>query len=247
MKKLLSVTFVVSALLAAPALSQQTAAPGAAAPPGGGTAGLPAVRHLVYEFGYNTKAAKSGNGTGTTTIDIGGLAADGGMTVTATDEWWNTVRPRQSYTCEVHPNGSVNCAQPPNAISPIQIAVVPLLGQHYFSALSASPTASWQQKYNVRATFIPGATTGFAGQVNTWNGSYSLQGKGHVPKGQPVILVQSEGALKQQGGRYITVNQKAGIVFDPRIKMPVLVDEEFTFVPRLSINRYTVELKLIRT
>jgi hypothetical protein len=205
------------------------------------------VRHLVYEFGYNTKAAKSGNGTGTTTIDIGGVAADGGMTVTATDEWWNTVRPRQSYTCEVHPNGGVTCAQPPNAISPIQIAIVPLLAKHYFSPLSTEPTASWQQKYNIRATFLPAAASGFAGQVYTWNAAYSLQGKGHVPQGQPLILIHSDGAMKQQGGRALTVNQKANILFDPRIKTPALVDEEFTFVPRLSINRYTVELKLIRT
>ncbi len=37
--------------------------------------------HLVYEFGYNTKVASSGNGTGTTTIDIGGTAPDGGVMI----------------------------------------------------------------------------------------------------------------------------------------------------------------------
>jgi hypothetical protein len=70
MNKLLPATVLTGAMLAAaPALAQQTAT------------GLPTVRHLVYQFGYNTKAAKSGTGTGTTTIDIVGLAKDGGMTV----------------------------------------------------------------------------------------------------------------------------------------------------------------------
>ena len=54
----------------------------------------------------------------------------------------------------------------------------------------------------------------------------------------------SDGAMKQQGGRYITVNQKANILVDPHLRMPVF-DEELTFVPRLTVNRYTVELKLI--
>lgn len=50
-----------SILMASPVVTQASPA-----------TGLPAVRHLVYEFGYNTKAAKQGNGTGTITIDIEG-------------------------------------------------------------------------------------------------------------------------------------------------------------------------------
>lgn len=238
---------VIAALVASSAVAQQTPAPaGSAAIGTPAAAGLPAMRHLVYRFGYNTKATSEGTGTGTTTIDIVGLAQDGGMTVTATDDWWNTVNPRQSYTCEVYPNGGVTCAQPPYAISPIQMAIVPLLGQNYFSALSASPSSSWKQSYNVRATFSPGASSGFAGQVYTWDCAYTLNGKGTVPNGAPLILIQLNGAMKQRGGRYIVVNQKAGIAFDPRINVPALVDEELTFVPQLSVNRYTVQLKLIR-
>jgi hypothetical protein len=237
MNKLLPAAIITGAMLAAaPALAQQSPAP---------AAGLPSVRHLVYQFGYNTKAAKSGTGTGTTTIDIVGLAKDGGVTVTATDNWWNTVKPRQSSTCEVYPNGSVTCAQAPYAISPIQIAVVPLLGQDYFSPLSAGPTATWQQKYTVKAAFFPSAATGFAGQLYTWNGAYSLTGKG-TPGGGSLILIHSTGSMKQQGGRYIAVNQKANILFDPHLKVPALVDEEFTFVPQLSVSRYTIEMKLIK-
>jgi hypothetical protein len=53
--------------------------------------------------------------------------------------------------------------------------------------------------------------------------------------------------MKQQGGRYITIDQKAGILFDPRIKMPVLVDETLRVVPQQSTNSYSIEMKLIRT
>jgi hypothetical protein len=233
MKTFLAAVFIAGvALAASPAPAQQ--------------AGLPAVRHLVYRFGYNTPATKSGTGTGTTTIDIEALAPDGGMTVKATDDWWNTVRPRQTYTCEVYPNGGVTCAQPPNAISPIQIAVVPLLGQHYFSALSGGANSTWQQKYSVHATFAPSASSGFAGQLYTWNCAYTLTGKGTVPNNShQVNVIHSTGAMKQQGGRYITVNQKANMFFDPKLQMPVYVDEEFTFVPRVTVNRYTIQMKLI--
>ena len=211
-------------------------------------AASPAVTHLVYRFGYNTKATNEGNGTGTTTIDIGAVAHDGGMMVTASDDWWNTARPRQSYTCEVYPSGGVTCAKPPYALSPIQIAIVPLLGQAYFSALSAGATSSWKQTYNVRATFFPAASTGFAGQVYTWTCAYTLTGNGTVSNnGAPLNSIHADGAMKQQGGRYITVNQKANILFDPRLQMPVYVDEAITFVPRVTVNQYTVELKLIRT
>jgi hypothetical protein len=235
-----AVLAVVALLVAPPAIAHQTSAT-----PGPATAELPAVRHLVYRFGYNTKATKEGTGTGTTTIDIVGLASDGGMTINATDNWWNTVRPRQTYTCEVYANGGVNCPQRPNALSPIQIAVVPLLGRAYFSALSAAPTSTWKQNYKVTATFFPSATSGFAGQLYTWNCAYTLEGKG-TSGSSPLILIHSDGSMKQQGGRYITVNQKANLLYDPRIKMPVFIDESITFVPQLSVNKYTIQLKLIR-
>jgi hypothetical protein len=246
--KLLSGVFFIWVLCtASPGLTQ----PAAPARPGVvGTvppsAILPQTRHLVYRFGYNTKATKEGNGTGTTTIDITGLAKDGGMIVRATDNWWNSVNPRQSYTCEAYPNGAVDCVEPPHAISPIQVAIVPLLGKNYFSALSSGPKSNWQQSYSVKATFAPIAGTGFAGQVYTWNCSYSLQGKGTVTgNGRPLDVVHSTGSMKQQSGRYVKVNQKANLLFDPHLQTAVYVDEDLTFVPRMTVNRYTVELKLI--
>lgn len=242
MTKSLAAVFAIAAVVASAAAQAQSPVPAAS----GGAGQAPAVRHLVYRFGYNTKATNEGTGTGTTTIDIGAMASDGGIMVTATDDWWNTVNPRQSYTCEVYPNGGVTCAQPPYAVSPIQIAILPLFGQNVFTALSGNTTASWTQKYNVKATFFPSAASGFAGQVYTWNCNYTMTAKGTASSSSPLIVVQQNGSMKQQGGRYVTVNQQAGIAFDPRIKMPVLVDETITFVPRLSIAQYTIQLKLIR-
>lgn len=207
---------------------------------------LPAVRHLVYRFGYNTKATESGQGTGTTTIDIVGPAKDGGMIVNAADFWWNTVRARQTNTCEVYQNGGVTCAQAPYALSPIQVVIVPLLARSYFSALSSGPTSTWTQTYDVRATFLPAANTGFAGQVYTWNCSYNLTGKGTVPNNAPLVLIASDGTMKQQGGRQIIANQKTNIVIDPRLQMPVAVFQDIRFTPQRTTNRYTVELKLIQ-
>ena len=229
-KRIVAAATIAAMLAASPAPAQTQAA----------------ARHLVYEFGYNTRAADTGPGTGKTTIDVGGPAPDGGVKVTATDEWWNTVRPRQSYTCELYPNGGVKCSQPPYAISPIQVAIVPLLGQSVFTALSSNEKATWNQSYDVHATFAPAAKSGFAGQPSTWKGAYTLTGKGTVPEDPPIVLVQFQGAMKQQSGRYITANQKGNILFDPRIKTPVFVSQAITFVPTLSVNRYTVELKLIR-
>jgi hypothetical protein len=233
---LLGVFIAGTLLMATPALSQS--APGTA---------LPAVRHLVYEFGYNTKAAKQGNGTGTTTIDIVGLAADGGMNVTATDHWWNTVNPRQTSNCEVYANGNVTCGQRPYNLSPIQVTILSMLGQHYFSALSGGPNSSWQQTFAIKASFAPSAPGGgFAGQLYTWNCTNALQAKGTTPnEGKPVVVIHATGTMKQQGGRYITANQKSTVLYDPRLKTSVYLSEEFRFVPQRNTNRETVELKLI--
>lgn len=224
-----------SILMASPVVTQASPA-----------TGLPAVRHLVYEFGYNTKAAKQGNGTGTITIDIEGLAPDGGMNVTATDYWWNTVNPRQTSNCEVYASGGITCPERPYILSPIQVTILSLLGRQYFSALSGGVHVSWQQNFVVKASFAPGANSGFSGQMFTWNCTNSLQAKGTTPNnGKPVVVIAGTGSMKQQGGRYTTVNQKSNVLYDPRLKMPVYLDEEFRFVPQRTTNRYTIELKLI--
>ncbi|HEY3676729.1 MAG TPA: hypothetical protein VGK84_12150 [Candidatus Tumulicola sp.] len=232
---LLGVFIAGTLLMATPALSQSS--PGAA---------LPAVRHLVYQFGYNTKAAKQGNGTGTTTIDIVGLGADGGMKVTATDHWWNTVNPRQTSNCEVYANGGITCAQRPYILSPIQVTILSMLGQHYFSALLGGTNVSWTQTFAVKASIFPNAPGGFSGQLYTWNCTNALQAKGTTPnEGKPVVVVHGTGTMKQQGGRAINVNQTSTILFDPRLKMPVYLSEVLRFVPARNTNRYEIELKLI--
>jgi hypothetical protein len=250
MSKLLTAAFTITAMLAASPVGAQPTpiASGSMAPSAPPTAGgLPAVRHLVYEFGYNQKAASQGNNTGTTTIDIVGLAKDGGMTVKATDHWWNEVHPKQSSMCEVYPNGGVTCGQAPYSLTVIQLAVLPFLGHGFFSALSAGLNSSWKQNFDVKATFTPGAGgMGFAGQVYTWNCALTLNGKGTLSEQPPLIQIQSNGTFSQQGGRYTKFNQKAGILFDPRIKMPVYVSQLLQLVPQQSVNSYAVEVKLIK-
>jgi hypothetical protein len=216
----------------------------AAQPPAGTT---PAVTHLVYRFGYNGPADDQGKQTGTTTVNLVGPASDGGVNISMLDEWWHQARPRQQYTCELYPNANVKCATAPYAISPIQVTLLPMLARAYFSPLSSNPNASWSMNYTVRATFLPGASGGFAGQVYTWNCAYSLTGQGTVPNDAPILLAHREGAMTQQGGPLLKVNQKTKIAFDPRIHVPIVIGEEVTIVPKVSTNRYIINLRLIRT
>jgi len=205
----------------------------------------PTMRHLVYRFGYNTRASDSGQGTGTTTIDIVGPGKHGGLLVKATDFWWNTPRPRQTHACEVQANGDVDCTGgEAQALSPIQAVIVPLVASNYFASLGSGGTSSWKQNYKVTATFAPAAHSGFAGKVTTWNVAYSLEGKGTVPNDAPIVLVHAEGRLEQQGGRHVKAQAKGKIAYDPRIHVPAMVSQEFIFVPRQTTDRYTVELRL---
>jgi len=204
------------------------------------------VRQLVYEFGYNTKVASSGNGTGTTTVAILGPAPDGGVLVSGTDYWWNSARPRATNTCEVYANGTVSCSQAPYAISPIQLTLFPLLGRNYFHGLSPSGMSSWTSTYQVKAAILPGAS-GFAGQLTTWKCAYSLHGKGPIAKAGPTVLIESTGTLDQQGGRYFKATSKQRIAYDPVAKIPVVVRDVRTHVPQKSVySNDLVELKLTK-
>lgn len=250
MKKIIA---LLAVLLCATAQTP-TAAPPAASGAATGSAssagsGLPAIRHFVYRFGYNTKAADSGNGTGTTTIDITGLAPDGGMLITATDDWWNSVNPKQSSKCEIHTNGDVECPKAPYMITGIQATVVPLLMRGLFKPFASNPNATATHTYNLKATFSPSIQRGFAGQVYTWKCNFSLNGAGTMndaPHGAPLVLIHSKGQMAQQSGRYIKANGKYNIVYDPGYHVPAIVNSEWTFVPRMTVNYYTVELRLIR-
>ena len=204
------------------------------------------VRHLVYQFGYNTKVAKSGDGTGTTTIDILGPAADGGVMINGTDYWWNTARPRATNTCELHPNGGVSCSARPYAISPMQLTIFPLLAKGFFKGLTAAGTGSFSHPYKVYAAIIPGAA-GQPGTPNTWDCVYSYEGKGHAPHGEGLLLVVGSGTLNQEGGRYRNATSKQRILVDPRIKLPVFVSDVRTHFPqRSTYNNDLIELSLIQ-
>ena len=204
------------------------------------------LRHLVYQFGYNTPVASSGNGTGTTTIDIMGPAPDGGLIVSGQDYWWNTARPRATNTCEVYPGGGVSCSQMPYAISPMQLTIFPLLAHGFFKDLNASATSTWKRNYDVKAAIIPGAN-GFAGQLTTWKCAYSFEGKGPIPKASPLVLITAEGTLDQQGGRYLAAKSKQRIVYDPVAHVPGIVRDVRTHLPQTNVyNNDLIELKLVK-
>jgi hypothetical protein len=229
-------TLALAALLAQAPSPQPaaTAAPAASQPP---------LLHLVYRFGYNTKVASEGNGTGTTTVDLLGPAADGGMTIAGTDFWWNTVRPRATNTCEVYPNGSVTCAARPYAISPIQVTIFSLLGTNYFGGLSGGTHAKWHRKYAIKAAVIPGAT-GFAGNQYTWDCAMDLEGHGH-PSGSKQVVVQITGTMTQEGGHYNAAKVKAGVAYDPAARLPIFVSETRSRIPQTSVyNKDLVQLQL---
>jgi hypothetical protein len=212
----------------------------------GQTPTLTPQRQLVYEFGYNTKVASSGNGTGTTTIAILGPAKDGGVMISGTDSWWNSARPRATNTCEVYPDGGVSCLQTPYALSPIQLTLFPLLGRSYFHGLSANAMSSWTRSYQVKAAILPGAS-GFAGQLTTWKCVYTLHGKGPIAKAGPTVLIETTGTLDQQGGRYFKATSKQRIAYDPVAKIPVVVRDVRTYLPQRSVyNNDSVELKLTK-
>lgn len=202
-------------------------------------------RHIVYEFGFNTKVASSGNGTGTTTIDIMGPANDGGVMISGTDSWWNTARPRATNTCEVYPDGGVSCQKPAYAISPIQFTLFPLLGRNYFHPLSTGGGhANWSRTYQVEAAILPGAS-GVMSQLTTFKSVYTLNGKGKIAHAGGAILVEATGKITQQGGRYLTASSKQRIAYDPAAGIPVVVSDVRTHLPMRSVySNDLVELKL---
>lgn len=204
-------------------------------------------RHLVYRFGYNAKPTDSGPGTGTITIDVVGQASDGGLTINATEDWWNSVSPKQSSSCELYPSGAVSCAERPYLLLGIEAVIAPLLARNYFSALSTGPNATWNANYDVRASFTPGIYADFAGQLSTWSCAYTLNGAGVVPNEAPLIVVHLNGAMNQKDARRFTLKQEANVVVDPRINVPVFVSELLTPVPQLNVNQYTVDLRLLST
>ncbi len=203
------------------------------------------VRHFVYQFGYNTKVATQGQGTGTTTVDILGPAKDGvGVMISGTDHWWNTPRPRGTNTCEVKPDGSVSCADRPYAISPIQLTIFPLLARDYFKGLTAGGKSTWTNAFKIYAAVIPGAS-GTAGSPVTWDCKTTLVGQGPIKGGNGLIAIQSTGTYDQEGGHYRQATSKTRIAYDPVAKAPAVVSQTRTHFPQRSVyNNDLIELQL---
>lgn len=203
------------------------------------------VLHLVYQWGFNTGAAKPGPGTGTTSIDIMGPANDGGVMIQGTDWIWNTTRARQTSVCELYPNGRINCAQAPYGLSPIQLTIFPLLGQEVFQKLGSSGTGTWQQSYKVRAAVLPAAQgQPFLSNPYTWDFVYTFTGKGPIADASGTTLVTSMGTFAQEGG-YFRGSGTQKIAYDPLAKIPVAISDVRTHVPQRNTSNDSVEVKLL--
>jgi hypothetical protein len=192
-------------------------------------------RHLQYRFGWNTKVADSGPLTGTISVDIT-PASDGGMTVRATESWWNSVRPSATRPCEVYSDGTISCMERPYALSGMDLALFPLLGRSYFDGLTPEATSTWKQHFLLNKG------------VGVWTCDFTLKGEGAIPNAAPLVLVESSGTIAPQGDRYRERSDTVAsrIAYDPIAKLPVLVSEDVTHLGlNTTHNVESVELKLI--
>jgi hypothetical protein len=195
----------------------------------------PAIAHADYRFGYNTAAAESGPGTGTMSVDIGPAMPDGGVMISATDNWWNSVRSRATNSCEVYPNGNVSCLQRPYDLSPMQLVLFPMLGSNYFHGLGDAGNGSWTQSYRVSR-----------GDIYLWDCVFTMTGSGLVKGANSVYGIDVSGSASQIGGHYRSGDFKQHIDYDREVGLPAIVQDEHARLPQTSVyNRDYVELRLI--
>jgi hypothetical protein len=193
------------------------------------------ARHLEYRFGWNTKVADSGPLTGTVSVDIT-PAPDGGVTVNATDSWWNAVRPSATHTCEIYSSGGVSCMERPYGLSAMELALFPLLGKSYFDGLTPDGTSTWKQSFLLNRG------------IGVWNCDVTLKGEGPIANAAPLVLIESSGTIVPQGNRYPfdADDVTSRIAYDPVAKLPVAVSEVATHLGRNTThNVESVQLKLI--
>ncbi|HTX59967.1 MAG TPA: hypothetical protein VMH02_09855 [Verrucomicrobiae bacterium] len=197
------------------------------------------VRHLEYAFTiYPTaKVARGaigqieGPGTGTMSVDVGGLAPDGGTIVEATQWWWHAVRPEQTRTCEVYANGSLSCGALPLP-SPAENVLLPLLARDFYGAGS-----SWRRDYTMTYT---------ANQYR-WTAALDLRvvGGGEVA-GKRVVRIASKGVLTPVGGPLNRLIESGTIAYDPARGIPIAVHDERAATSLRSIDApRSVDLALI--
>jgi hypothetical protein len=205
----------------------------------GASAGsLPAnftIAHADYRFGYNTAAAETGPGTGTMSVDIGAAMADGGVMVSATDTWWNSVRSRATNSCEVYPNGNVTCLDRPYDLSPMQLVLFPMLGHQYFSRLGRSGDGNWTQSYRVSH-----------GDLYLYDYQFAMRGSGALAGADSIFAIDVSGTSDQVGGRYRGGDLKQRIYYDAEVGLPAIVEDQRAHLPQTTIyNNDYVELRLI--
>jgi hypothetical protein len=156
--------------------------------------------------------------------------------VSASDSWWNSINPRATNTCEVYDNGNVSCTQRPYTISPMQLALFPLLGRDYFKGLNATGTSTWTQTLQLDR-----------GDLYKWNAVFTLEGQGTLPDAGKMIKIVSNGTFDQVGGHYKRGTSQATIVYDPVAQIPGIVIDVRTHLPQTSVaNKDSIQLKLIK-
>jgi hypothetical protein len=193
------------------------------------------THHLEYRFGWNAKVADSGPYTGTLKVDLQAPVTDGSAPVAATEMWWNTLRPTATDTCQVYPAGGISCLERPYSLSPMDLALFPLLAGTYFDGLG-SGKSTWQKTFQL--------TRG----VSVWDCAFTLNDKGMIP-GSPLRLIEATGTIAPHGDRYReeTISVTTRIAYDPVAKVPVLVDQEMLHNHNQPRGLETIQLKLINS
>ncbi len=201
----------------------------------------PAVRHLEYAFSpypvsrfvdTGSVGAISGPGTGTMSVDIAGPASDGGLVISATEDWWYSVRPRQTHTCEVYPNGGLSCEYIPSP-SASELVLLPLLARDYFSGVGSS---QWQQAYKL--SFGDGYV------VTAVKNDLRVTGSSD---GGRVVNVALSGTLTQLDRRYFKAGESGTIAYDTKASVPVTVHIVRQWVPSDStFSSNGVDFKLLK-
>lgn len=213
------------ALLAAPA----SAAPVSAAP----------VRHLKYAFSiYPTGRVDladvgklEGPDTGVMSVDINGTAPDGGMLVSASEWWWNAIRPEQTRSCEVYPTGAMKCGNYPTPTVPEQV-LFPLLAREYFAP--SANGAPWNRSYLTNY--------GNGWLVTSTDANLHLLAASDDGR---ILHVESSALLAQAGIPSRKVYERSQIAYDKVAGIPVNVYEVRQASPTNSVfTSASVYLKL---
>lgn len=192
------------------------------------------VRHLEYRFGWNTKVADSGPYTGTLSVDLQLPAADGSVTVTATELWWNAIRPAATDTCQISPNGGITCSQRPYSLSPMSLTLFPLLASSYFDGLAMGGVSTWKKDFEL--------TKG----LGLWDCDFTLNGMGPISGSPQLELIEATGTIAPHAdrSREETVNVTTRIAYDPNARLPVLVNQELAHSQNQPRSLETVQLEI---